>query len=100
MTNAVYTSAPFWAVDNVDSDLALAARLGGDRPVDMPAWRATVADACARAASDAAWADQRDSDGWQDSQPLTDADTAAIQAAYTSDLFRRTGLWWVKNPHG
>jgi len=95
MTNAIYSRAPWWAVDTVDNYLAFA---GG--PVDMPAWRATVADACACAARAAAWADQRDSDGWRQSQPLTDDETAAIAAAYTSDLIRRTGLWWVKNPHG
>ena len=99
MTSAAFFRAPHWAVDAVNSDLALAARLGGDQPVDVAAWRSTVADACARAARHAAWEDQRQSDGWQ-SASLSDDDTAAIQAAYTSDLLRRTGVWWMTNPQG
>jgi len=91
--------APYWAFEKAHADCAFAAQFP-DNGHHAKAWRAEIVRLCASAARAAAWEDQRASDGWQDSQPLTDAETAAIAAAYTTDLLRRTGLWWMTNPQG
>ena len=83
--------APQWAFEKAHADCAFAAQFP-DNGHHAKAWRAEIVRLCASAASDAAYAEQAESYGWQNNQPLSDAETADLLSDYTADLIRRVGL--------